>query len=75
MLSLEKNEIFNIASLNINFKTKIDVNHILREIEKKYSLNEITKFCLVAFYRKKIMLFYWPWQMKKFSFDQIKIYL
>lgn len=53
MLSLEKNEIFNIALLNINFKTKIDVNHILREIEKKYSLNEITKFCLVAFYRKK----------------------
>lgn len=53
MLNLEKNEIFNIASLNINFKTKIDVNQILREIEKKYSLNEITKFCLVAFYRKK----------------------
>ncbi|MEG2250090.1 MAG: hypothetical protein RSD09_00765 [Bacilli bacterium] len=53
MLSSEKNEIFNITSLTINFKTKIDVNQILREIEKKYSLNEITKFSMVAYYKNR----------------------
>lgn len=47
------NQSYDVTSLQPTFKKRVDIKRIYNFIEKKYSLNEVTQFGLVCYYKWK----------------------
>ncbi|WP_412032291.1 PH domain-containing protein [Malacoplasma muris] len=49
---------FDVTTLKADFNKRVNVNDLYSQIQKKYSLNEITKYALVCYYKwKKNLVF------------------
>lgn len=44
---------FDVTTLKADFNKRVDINELYSQIQRKYSLNEITKFALVCYYKRK----------------------
>lgn len=47
------NIFFDVSNLKVEFRKKVDLESIFRFIQKRYSVNEITKYALVGYYKWK----------------------
>lgn len=53
MSEIKVNQSYDVTSLKPTFNKRVDIKRIYNFIEKKYSLNEVTQFGIVCYYKRK----------------------
>lgn len=59
---------FDVTTLKADFNKRVNINDLYNQIQKKYSLNEITKYALVCYYK-------WKRNLVFISFTNEKVFI
>lgn len=59
---------FDVSTLKVDFNKKVDINDLFKEIARKYSLNEITKYVVACYYK-------WKRNLVLISFTNEKVFV